>query len=191
MSESLVHPPTEPWSIDDLANLPDDGMRYELVDGSLLVSPMPRLPHIRVAYRLRRLLERQAPPDLAIGNEAGVGARSPRSYFVPDVWMVPAAALDRDGQYFQPTEMLLVVEVLSEGNRSVDLLLKRHYYADGGIPEYWIVDPRGRTLTVLRLSDGDLPEGARAYDEHAVVKAGETYRAQTPFPLAVDPAEIL
>jgi Uma2 family endonuclease len=183
MSDRLTHPPAQPWSIEDLLELPSDGMRYELVDGSLLVSPHARLPHVRVVNRLRRILDRQAPTALAVGQDGGVRARSPRSYFVPDLWVVYAEALDRAGDYFEPADVLLVVEVLSEGNRGVDLLLKRHYYADGGIGEYWIVDPDAGAISVLRL-DGD------AYSEIAVVAAGEIYRAQTPFPIELDPADV-
>jgi Uma2 family endonuclease len=186
MSESLVHPFGEPWSIEDLAGLPDDGMRYELVDGSLLVSPHAGVPHGRIVQRLRRKLEETVPERLEIGQDLAVRARTPRSYFVPDLWIVRAEALERDSQTFEPDDLVLVVEVLSEGNRGVDLVLKRHFYADGGIPEYWIVDPPARTITVLRLE-----EGQTQYTDVAVVKAGETYRADVPFPLALDPADVL
>lgn len=184
MSEHLVHPPAQPWSIEDLLALPSDGMRYELVDGSLLVSPHAGIPHGRVVQRLRRQLERYAPDTVEVGQDLAVGVRSRRSYFVPDLWIVQAAALDRPGSSFEPADVLLVAEVLSPSNRSVDLLVKRHYYADGGIREYWIVDPEAATITVLRL------DGA-AYTEIAVVSAGETYRARSPFPLEIDPADVL
>lgn len=179
----MVHPPTQPWSIDDLKVLPDDGMRYELVDGSLLVSPHAGIPHGRVANQLRRVLDRQVPDHLFVGQDLGVRARNPRTYFVPDLWVVRVEALRRDGDYFEATEVKLVVEVLSDSNAGVDLILKRHYYADAGIPEYWIVDRHAGSITVLRL------DGA-TYTEAATMKAGHTYQAQTPFPLAVDPADV-
>ena len=184
MSEHLVHPPAQPWSIEDLLGLPSDGMRYELVDGSLLVSPHAGIPHGRVVQHLRRQLERYAPETVEVGQNLAVRVRSPRSYFVPDLWVVRSEALNRAGNSFESTDVLLVVEVLSPSNKAIDLVLKRHYYADGGVSEYWIVDSDGGTITVLRL-DGDM------YAEVAVVKAGETYRAQTPFPLELDPADVL
>jgi Uma2 family endonuclease len=62
--------------------------------------------------------------------------------------------------------------------------VKRHHYAVGGIAHYWIVDPEARTVTVLQLDDA-------AYVERAVVKAGETWRTDQPFPLTLSPAEFL
>lgn len=57
---------TEDWTVDDLANLPDEGLRYELVDGMLLVSPAPRLVHQRAGGRLFRLLAAACPAHLEV-----------------------------------------------------------------------------------------------------------------------------
>jgi Uma2 family endonuclease len=81
--------------------------------------------------------------------------------------------------------VLLVVEVLSPSNAKTNLLLKRHEYAAGGIPLYWIVDPERETLTVLTL-DGS---GER-YVESAVVRPGEPWKTDEPFPVTLDLAEI-
>ncbi|HEY3008017.1 MAG TPA: Uma2 family endonuclease [Micromonosporaceae bacterium] len=79
--------------------------------------------------------------------------------------------------------MLLVAEVLSRTNSQTDLVLKRQEYASEGIGTYWIVDPAGPTLTVLRH------DGKGHYDEVATVKPGERWEADEPFPHTVDPAE--
>jgi Uma2 family endonuclease len=73
--------------------------------------------------------------------------------------------------------------VLSPSNSATDLVLKRHEYAAVGIPMYWIVDPVGRTVTVLELRDGP------GYDESAVLKPGDRWSTERPFPLTVTPAD--
>lgn len=186
MTQPLVYPDSlGPWTVDDLERLPvDNGQRYELVDGTLLMSPMPAIPHLRVTTRLRRLLERQAPAEVEVGENAGVTIGGPYTHFVPDIFAVRASAFESDGKEFDHADILLVVEVISPSSSSIDQVLKRHYYARIGIPGYWIVDQRARTLTALRL-DGD------AYREEAVVKVGSTWQTDQPFPLSLDPADFL
>jgi Uma2 family endonuclease len=136
------------WTVDDLDQLPDDGLRYELIDGSLLVSPPPFMPHGRSTNRLHKVLIGQVPAGFEVGQNLGVTIDGPHTCLVPDLFVVRAAAYDKHN-YLDQKDVLLVVEVLSPSSRSRDLLLKRHYYAGGGIPRYWIVDPTARTLTVL------------------------------------------
>ena len=61
MSTVSELPRSGEWTVDDLATLPDDGLQYELLDGVLLVSPAPRLPHQRAAGRLDVLLANAHP----------------------------------------------------------------------------------------------------------------------------------
>jgi len=186
MTQPLVYPEAlAPWTVEDLDRLPvDNGQRYELVDGTLLMSPMPAIPHLRVTNRLHRLLDRQAPQDVEVGENAGITIGGPRTCFVPDIFVVKGSAYDSDDKELNPADVLMVVEVLSPSNSGIDLVLKRHYYARVGIPSYWIVDQKGRTLTVLRL-DGD------AYREDAVVQPGTTWQTDEPFPLSLDLEDFL
>jgi Uma2 family endonuclease len=174
------------WTVDDLTKLPDDGKRYEIFDGSLLVSPAPDTFHFRAVLHLSRLLDRSAPPDLvASGIGVGVLIRSGRSYYVPDITVLRRSVLAVRMPTIDPADVLLVVEVLSPGNAGKDLITKRHDYAVAGIPWYWIVDQEAETVTVLTL-DGS----GRRYAEEAVIKAGDTWRTAEPFPLVLDPTEI-
>jgi Uma2 family endonuclease len=170
------------WTIDDLFDLPDDGMRHELVDGTLLVSPAPASPHLKATYFLRRLLERQAPTDLAVIEVGGVFGGNVRNYFVPDLIVIPVLQIDAHPKYVLPSHIRLAVEVLSKHNRSRGLVLKRHRYASIDIPRYWIVNPSERTLLVLALA-GD------SYKEEITVGAGTTWQTDLPFPLTLDPAD--
>ncbi|MEU5910711.1 Uma2 family endonuclease [Micromonospora sp. NPDC047527] len=170
------------WTLNDLQDLPEDDQVYEIFDGSLLVSPHADVFHGAVANRLRRVLDRQAPAGVLVGQDIGVSARR-SSYFVPDLFVATESAMASGGAALDPADVLLVVEVISPNNAGRDLVLKRHEYAAAGIPRYWLVEPRKQTLTVL-------VNGAGGYREEALVPAGEVYRTEQPFPLALPLVDI-
>ncbi|GII24937.1 Uma2 family endonuclease [Planosporangium mesophilum] len=176
----------EPWTVDDLKRLPPDHtMKYEIIDGSLVVSPRAGVYHNGIAAKLCRLLTRQAPEHLLTSMESGVKVRGGATYFEPDALLVVEAAFNqREADHLHPSDVPIVIEVLSSSNRGHDLVTKRHYYAVAGIPQYWIADPDEQTLTVLVLGDDG------AYAERAVVRPGEQWKSDEPFPLVIDPAEI-
>jgi Uma2 family endonuclease len=166
------------WTVDDLADLPDDGQQYEIFDGSLLVSPHADVFHGGVVYRLRRALDRQASVGLLVSNDLGISNRR-SSYFVPDLFVARTEVFDKGGDALDPADVLLVVEVVSPGNAGRDLVLKRHEYAAAGIPSYWLVEPRKQTLTALDNVGG-------VYHEAAVVQPGQPWRGDRPFPFELD-----
>ncbi|WBC13056.1 Uma2 family endonuclease [Micromonospora sp. WMMA1998] len=170
------------WTVDDLQDLPQDGQDYEIFDGSLLVSPHADVRHGAIANRLRRLLDRQAPAGLLVGQDVGVSAKR-SSYFVPDVFVAYEEALERGGAALAPADVLLVVEVVSPGNAGRDLVLKRHEYGVAGIPHYWLAEPRKQTLTVLE-------HVGAGYREAAVLSATDEHRTDRPFPLVLPIADI-
>jgi Uma2 family endonuclease len=180
MSTSL-HLPRGPWTADDLEQLPDDGLRYEVIDGMLLVSACPSVQHQRVARNLGRLLEDAAPDELEV-FPLPLGVRSAVDREIqPDLVVVRRE--DATGRRLSGLP-LLVVEVQSPSTRMVDLMLKRQVLQDAGVPSYWLVDPDDPSLTVLELSEG-------AYVEVARVSAGDAWTAERPFPVTVVPAELL
>src|SRR5262245_59210669 len=124
----------EPWTIDDLDRLPPDTtMRYEIIDGSLVVSPRAGARHGIVGARLCRLLNRQSPKHLIAVQETGL-RRGHRSYFEPDAMLAVDAAGNRRGtDHLHTSDVLVVIEVLSAYNRAHDLVTKRHHYAAMGI----------------------------------------------------------
>lgn len=173
----------QPWTVDDLYALPDDGYRYEIFDGSLLVTPPPALPHASTIAELRRLLERQAPSDLVLVENVGLYADE-KNFYVPDLILITKQVLRSGGRGVGPADVRLAVEVVSPSNPGNDHVLKRHAYAAAGIREYWIVDERDQTLRVL------MPGEHGSYVEHAVIRPGETWRSDEPFPLEVDLGEL-
>ncbi|MDT4987685.1 MAG: hypothetical protein QOI74_1779 [Micromonosporaceae bacterium] len=173
------------WTIDDLVDTPDDGNRYEIADGSLLVSPAPSVSHGNVNDRIGDILRRQAPPGLRVLTVGiGIDIHRRRTYYIPDLLITTEEALAApDAANLHPADVLLVAEVLSSGNAGTDLVQKRHDYAAAGIPRYWIVDPRERTVTVLAL-----PDAATGYERAAVVTG--RWATDVPYPLTIDPADI-
>jgi Uma2 family endonuclease len=85
--------PGEPFTVEDLERMPDDGRRYELIDGMLIVSPAANVPHQRVAFVLGLLLEEPCPDDLVVFG-APVNIRfSLGSALEPDVVVARAASV--------------------------------------------------------------------------------------------------
>ena len=170
-----------PLTEDDLAGMPDDGHRYELVDGVLLVSPSPRLAHQRCVGNLFIALHgaRQA------GYEALVAPFDVRlsriTVVIPDVLVARSADLTPARLETAP---VLAVEVRSPSTALIDQGTKRLVYEAAGVPSYWMVDPDGPSLTVLHLHEG-------RYLVHAVVEGQEAYVATLPFPVTVVPARLL
>ncbi|TDC42804.1 Uma2 family endonuclease [Micromonospora sp. KC213] len=133
-------PPPGEWTTDDLDRLPDDGRRRpELLDGNLLMSPSPRRLHQSIAGRLMAALEETCPADLDVTQ--GVEVRiSRRRSFIPDLLVTELDASVRNPSQYRPNEVLLVVEIVSEGSRSIDRVLKPALYAEADIPYFWRIE---------------------------------------------------
>ena len=142
--------PRGPLTVDDLADLPDDGHRYQLIDGSLLVTPAPGTAHQLAVGRLHTTLSTR----MASGLVAMLGPYdyviAPGTVLEPDLLVVRAEQLRGDKLDSTP---LLVVEVVSPSTRRTDLGSKRLAYQEAGVPAYWVVDPTTAVLTVHRLDD--------------------------------------
>ncbi|NUW40153.1 Uma2 family endonuclease [Nonomuraea rhodomycinica] len=182
---STVLPGVPPFTVDDLLKFPDDGNRYELFNGSLLVSPAPIGMHQRVSHRICRILEDAALPA---GVEAlpTVNLRiSDADLYVPDVAVVSVDRTETYAATYSPEEFLLVVEVVSPSSRAQDRLLKAGVYAAAGIPVYWRVEmDEGPTVYVYEL-DG------KTYGPPMAHKAGTVADLHAPFPVSFDPADLV
>lgn len=141
------------WTYDEFARLPDDGNRYEVIDGELYVSPSPRPLH---QYAIGELIFQLQ----AFTRDHDLGWIFPGpidvlfaegDYLVPDLVFVRRerrGIITSRGVEAAPD---LVVEVLSEATKSRDRVLKRRRYAHFGVPEYWIIDPVGKAFEVHDL----------------------------------------
>ncbi len=175
----MTHPPLDPTSGDprrltyeDYVLLPDDGKRYEIIDGELHVSPAATPLHQRVSRRIQfhlmLMLEQpkfgevyDAPIDLLLDSHTVVQ---------PDLLVIRTENLSIVGEKNLQGPPDLVVEILSPSSRRRDRLVKFEAYARLGVPSYWIVDPEKQTIEVYE-------------------KEGENYRlecrATPPGPLKV------
>lgn len=139
------------WTRAHLARLPDDGNRYEVLDGALLVTPQARFRHQRVAARLSAALEAYCAAHrlgVVVGPGAVVWAKNELQ---PDVEVIPVVGPVADDADWPDLPMpSLVVEILSPGSEGHDLHRKREAYLRLGIPVYWALDIDGRRLLEFR-----------------------------------------
>ena len=160
----------------DLEALPeDDGHRYELLDGLLLVSPSPALPHQDAVGQLHLLLRAACTPELKVLLAPFDVVLADDTVLQPDLLVAPREQFTRKEL---PGPPLLAVEVLSPSTRRVDLLLKRDRLAAAGVASYWLVDTDASSVTVLELVDG-------AYVEVGRSVGADVLHVARPFPVRI------
>jgi len=179
----------EPWpaagqlfTVDDLERMPDDGRRYELVDGVLMVSPAPRIPHQVVLAELIVLLHGACPPGLFVVPGPGV-RMSDDTELIPDLVVIRQDQLNARRVTRPP---LLVVEIQSPSTALFDLNTKKAVYERFSIESYWVVMPDvdQPELIVFELRDGRYRQAAHA-------TGGKPFRPERPFPVEVVPARLV
>lgn len=149
---------TTRWTLAELHRLPNDGNKYELIGGELLVTPPPTDEHETIAARLARLLDPfVATHGLGFVYRPRAVLRHGGSEVEPDL-MVRLPHPDprgSDSDWSRAPIPILVIEILSDYTRRRDRNEKQQFYADAGVAEYWIVDPEQREVTVARLGQAD------------------------------------
>jgi Uma2 family endonuclease len=145
-----MHMPTlrRVWTARDLDDLPDDGNRYEVIDGELFVTPAPAWRHQDAVLQLARLLADYLGPE-RVGHTIIAPADvvfSPKRAVQPDLFVVPLVEGRRPERFEDVGRLLLAVEVLSPSTGRADRVAKRVLYRDQGVAEYWVVDLEARTV---------------------------------------------
>ncbi len=143
------------WTVDDVHALPDDGNRYEVIDGELFVTPAPRWRHqgaVAELYTLIREYLEGEPVGYVLFAPADVIFR-PTRLVQPDVFVTPLVNGRRPDTFVEAGRLLLAAEVLSPSTARADRVAKRALFRDERVPEYWIVDLDART--VERSTPGD------------------------------------
>jgi Uma2 family endonuclease len=173
-----------PWTEEDLVGFPEDGQRYELLEGTLLVNPPPGGAHQRVSLKLAGVLDAAAPPGVVVVEAMGV--RLPDgTVFIPDVLVAErevvvanhSGILDHDA-------VALVVEIVSPGSRTADRLTKPAVYAQAGIASFWRVElDDGPAVVAYHLEQG-------RYVETGIALPGKPLTIDRPFPATIDPADL-
>ena len=154
----------QPVTYDDYAAMPDDGNRYEIIDGVLeMMSPGPMTVHQGVSGELFLFLQScrseyvmfLAPFDVILSRT---------TVLQPDILMIHRSRIEIVKPHGVEGAPDLVVEILSPSTRKRDKVVKAAAYAKHRVPEYWLVDPEARTLEQYRL-DGERYELAQTYEE--------------------------
>jgi Uma2 family endonuclease len=140
------------YTVQDLSSFPDDGNRYELLDGLLLVTPAPSLGHQAVVSRLVALLQ----PYLgskAMVYTPGVVEIEPKVHLEPDILVVPAS--EPLSKWKDVEEWWLAVEVSGRGSRVYDRDFKFAAYSAVGVRDVWRVDLQHECVVVKTGPDDD------------------------------------
>ncbi len=149
---------TTRMTYEDYVLLPNDGRRYEILDGELYVNPAPVPRHQIIVGNIYFALRSKlgdchvicSPIDVVFAND---------SVTQPDVIAIKSERRSIIGEKNIQGAPNLVVEVLSEGTRQMDEIVKRKLYERFGVDEYWIVDPE-RELVKIHRREGTAFAGA-------------------------------
>ncbi|MFN0177790.1 MAG: Uma2 family endonuclease [Gemmatimonadales bacterium] len=134
------------YTVDDLDSFPDDGNRYELLDGVLLVSPAPMPPHEFVVIRIRDQLISYLGSVASVLTSGAVQVK-PKNHLEPDLLVMPASvSVARDWSKIRG--FWLAVEVSGRGSRIYDRDFKQAAYLALGVAEAWRVDLRDHSIDV-------------------------------------------
>lgn len=145
-----------PLTYDDLCETPNDGQRYEIIDGELVVTPSPVPRHQDLVTVVISLLTAfVGPRRLGKVLSGPIDVKiSEYTILVPDLIFVSADRLAIIGPTYVDGGPDLVVEVLSPSTRRRDLVQKPALYAAAGVREYWQIDPDSESITINTLRDG-------------------------------------
>ena len=147
--------PVRRWTREDLLALPDDGNRYELVAGQLLVTPAPRWSHQDAVLGLIRLLDpfvRTHAIGHLLTSPADLQLR-PGEWYQPDLFVVPLIDGRRPRDWDEVRTPRLVVEVSSPSTARYDRAIKRPAFQEAGVEEFWVVDLDARLVERWRPTE--------------------------------------
>jgi len=158
------------FTYEDLKALPENGKQYQIVEGDLIVSPSPKMLHQIIVLNLSAILREHvkkhsmgivvcAPMDVVLSSE---------NVFQPDVLFISNENKNIITEANIQGAPDLVVEVLSEGTKEMDLAMKRKIYARFSVKRYWLIDPDNKNMDCLLLSE----EG---YNEETHFKINDTF----------------
>jgi Uma2 family endonuclease len=168
------------YTVDDLAEFPNDGNRYELLDGLLLVTPAPNTGHQVIATRIQaRLVQAVQWTGFAHVVGPGVVVRVPNTQLQPDILVFPAT-YKADTDWRKIKDHWLAVEVLSRSSRIYDRAFKKDAYFALGVRQVWLVDRWTKRIEVWRSSGS-----------HKVIRSVLRWRLPTgPETMTLDLAEV-
>ncbi len=168
-------------TVRDLEDMPDDGNRYELMDGELSMSPPGTTRHQQIVVDLLCRLRKAVPPGMAVLPGLAVQL-SFDTEVQPDLLAAPVEAFTKQNLPGPPS---LAVEVLSPDSLVIDLSRKKEVYQRFGVPSYWVVDPLEPSLLAFELDENG------RYQTVAEVAGDKPFEATQPFPVRFVLTELL
>jgi Uma2 family endonuclease len=184
----------EPFTIYRLFDMPDDSLKYEVLDGELIVSPSPGCDHQDLGFELCTALKSAAPAGVHPILGVTVRLRKDEDGPVPDITILRPGVKKRGRKFFEAEDVLALVEIVSPQNTRMDRVFKPTMYAAVGIPYYWRIEladfperAEGERLPVVLVHELD-GEGYRLAER---LPAGRRGRITLPFPVEFDPADLL
>ncbi|OEV03639.1 Uma2 family endonuclease [Streptomyces oceani] len=185
---TVDHVPDNGRGWDDLVRIWEEtdapeGCKVEIIEGIVTVAPPPANTHNLAAARLQRQLYAKLSDDWEIVQTQGITVPGRSGLYIPDLAVIPAAALEAPGHRVAAEEARLVVEITSRDNANHDRVAKAHGYAQAEVPLYLLLDPwhSGRPTATLF---GE-PEGG-TYRMLESVEYGATLALPEPFDLKID-----
>lgn len=168
-----------PWTYEDLLALPEDGKRYEIIEGELFELTGPKFAHGVAVMNLILLLGPlvRSCGGIILTAAIDVFFRGAEPVQPDIVILLPGSAAKPTDRGIEGSPDI-VIEILSPSNRVHDLLTKRALYERAGIREYWIGDPDARTLEVAAFANGRSTSRTFTGDETVV----SSLLPDVPFP---------
>lgn len=175
-------PGEDGFTVADLHALPEEGPRYELIDGSIIVSPSATGNHNVIARWIANLLEEANPgDDYMVSTDQSVNIDD-HNELRPDFVVMRTECQEESP--FPIGDTLLVGEVVSPSSVLRDTETKRALYARAGVPSYWIIVAKKGDPTIS-LAELVLDEGATDY-RYATHYTTEVFRTERPWPVEID-----
>jgi len=143
------------WTVEMVQALPEDGQRYEVIDGELIVSPSPSVLHqVVVSELVARLRAYLRGSRLAFAAAAPADVAFSRDTLVqPDVFVAPLTDGRLPANWAEMERIILAIEVHSPSTARTDRGAKRRLYQREGVREYWIVDADAGSFERWRPGD--------------------------------------
>ncbi|APE37276.1 hypothetical protein BOX37_28840 [Nocardia mangyaensis] len=189
---AMPSPHSDHWTAADLDHMPDDGLRYEVLNGQLVVNAAPKPKHQWLIQTLFLALQPVVPADMAtlLGIGVLIGSDEP----VPDL-VVVTRPIDMESRGVPAAQVQVAVEVVSKSTTFPDRMVKPVIYASAGIPHYWRFEINpfkgqlpGETLPVLFAyslgSDGN-------YEQTHRISAGQPVKVSAPFEFTIETGSLL
>jgi Uma2 family endonuclease len=173
-------PPKDDWTSDDLDRLPEDGVRREIFDGVLHVTPSPSSVHQSLALLLGAALMQNCPEQFFV-SQANDVVVDPRRRFAPDLLVVNFEAAKTQSYKFAAADVVLAAEIVSPSTTGIDRISKPTFYAQAGIPFFWLIETSGG----LSVGVFELDDVSKHYKQIGTFSGDDTISLDQPWPIEI------